>query len=439
LLDKIAGDTGLLKAMEKSLPGQYLRVLSLAYFLVQKGLPLSRCEMWSTSNRHPYSEAIISQRVSELLIEFGESERQMFFKTWMKSLSSKENMFYDITSISSYSELNEYVRWGHNRDNEKMPQINLAMLFGHDSGLPAYYRRLQGSISDVSTLKTTVSSLDKIGQSKLVFVMDRGFYSETNVDALFDAHYSFILACPRRKWVDALYDEYRDKIQHHENIYKTGEREILYMTTHLHKWKERRCYIHIYYNNIKAAEEKSEFDGKLAVWRDELTAGKEKKENAWAYRKYFIIKDTPARGRSVAFNEEAILEDRKKYVGFFCLMSSKKMNPLTALEVYRRKEAVENSFDDLKNQLDMKRLRIQSSAAMDARLFIQFIALILLSQIRNIAKACDTLKHKTIREIMEAMETVTEIRYSGRYGKIVTEIDPLQRDIMEAFGISAET
>ena len=92
-------------------------------------------------------------------MEIGESERVSFFKTWMKTLSSKENIFYYITSISSYSEMNEFVRWGYNRDNEKLPQINLAMLFGQDSGLPIYYRRLPGSISDVSTLKTTVASL----------------------------------------------------------------------------------------------------------------------------------------------------------------------------------------------------------------------------------------------------------------------------------------
>jgi transposase len=439
LLDKVANDTGLLAALKKSLPGQFLRIIALAYFLVQKGLPLSRCEVWSASNRHPYVETISSQSVSELLRSLTENDRQMFFKTWMARLSSSENIFYDITSVSSYSNMNEFVRWGYNRDDEKMPQINLAMLFGQDSGLPLYYRRLPGSISDVSTLKTTVSSLYKIGQSKLTFVMDRGFYSENNVDALFDAHYSFILAVPRRKWVEELYDKYRDEIQHHENIHKTGEHETLYMTTHLHKWKSCRCYVHIYYNDIRAAEEKSEFDGRLAVWRDELTSKNDRAENTEAYEKYFVVKETPARGRSVAFNEDAILKNRKKYVGFFCLLSTKKMNALDALEAYRRKEAVENSFDDLKNQLDMKRLRIQSSAAMDSRLFIQFIALVLLSQIRNVAKNSEALKHKTIREIMEAMETVTEIRYSGKYGKILTEIDPLQRDIMEAFGISIET
>ncbi|RDI91906.1 hypothetical protein Q502_10610, partial [Mesotoga sp. Brook.08.YT.4.2.5.2.] len=51
-------------------------------------------------------------------------------------------------------------------------------------------------------------------------------------------------------------------------------------------------------------------------------------------------------------------------------------DPVEALRVYRNKDTIEKSFDDLKNQLDMKRLRIHSAASMDGRLFVQFIALI---------------------------------------------------------------
>ncbi len=59
---------------------------------------------------------------------------------------------YDITSVSSYGELNEYVKYGYNRDREKLKQINLALLVGQQSQLPAYYHRLPGNINDVSTL-----------------------------------------------------------------------------------------------------------------------------------------------------------------------------------------------------------------------------------------------------------------------------------------------
>jgi hypothetical protein len=37
---------------------------------------------------------------------------------------------------------------------------------------------------------------------------------------------------------------------------------------------------------------------------------------------------------------------------------------------------------------------------------------------------------------MEAMQTIVQVRYSGRYGSIVTEADPLQRAIMGAFEVS---
>ena len=54
--------------------------------------------------------------------------------------------------------------------------------------------------------------------------------------------------------------------------------------------------------------------------------------------------------------------------------------PLEALRVYRDKDVVEKCFDDLKNLLDMRRLRMHSIETVDGRLFVQFIALILMSE-----------------------------------------------------------
>ncbi|MDR2855015.1 MAG: hypothetical protein LBV40_02515 [Methanomicrobiales archaeon] len=41
---------------------------------------------------------------------------------------------------------------------------------------------------------------------------------------------------------------------------------------------------------------------------------------------------------------------------------------------------IEKDFDEMKNDLDMRRLRVQSDARMKARLFIQFIAEIYMRQ-----------------------------------------------------------
>jgi transposase len=53
--------------------------------------------------------------------------------------------------------------------------------------------------------------LDYLGQKRLTFVLDRGFYSESNLDELFRLRAHFVLAVPTsRKWVRQIVDEYCD-------------------------------------------------------------------------------------------------------------------------------------------------------------------------------------------------------------------------------------
>jgi transposase len=151
------------------------------------------------------------------------------------------------------------------------------------------------------------------------------------------------------------------------------------------------------------------------------------------------LKRTPKRGLSVSYNEAEIRKYRKLYAGFFCILTNVKIDYGELLEIYRRKDIVENCFDDLKNGLDMKRLRVHSSAAMDTRLFIQFLASILLSKIRVVIKGCKELQYKSPREIMETMESIVRITYSGRYGSIISETGPLQEKIIEVFGVNLKT
>ena len=439
LLTKLAKDMGLAAALKKSFPNTHEEILSLAYFIAQKGLALSRCEIWSASNMHPFEKVIHSQRVSELLQRITENERQHFLSLWLRRLSETELLCYDITSISSYATANEYIRWGHNRDKEKLPQINLAMLFGQQSGLPAYYRRMPGNITDVMALENTIKTLDFLGKVKLHFVLDRGFYSETNVDALLGKRYHFaIMVITSRLWVRDIIDQHYETINSPEHYSQTGEDEVLYMVSHLHKWGQHRCYAHLYYNASRAAEDFDKLSRQLVRCKEELEAEAPQESNRELYDRFFIVKRTPKRGLSVKYNDAAIQKYRKRYAGFFCILTNVKTDSGELLEVYRRKDVVENCFDDLKNSLDMKRLRIHTSATMDSRLFIQFTALILISRARTvaaIAKQNKEMRLMTVREIMEAMECIVRITYSGRYGSTISEIAPLQQDIINAFDL----
>ena len=442
ILEQLTSQNGVGAMLKKCFPEIHSEILSIVFFIVQKGLPLSHCEPWSFGHLHPYADIIVSQRISDLLSKITENDRQRFLSLWLSKLLEHYYLCYDITSVSSYASFNEYLKYGYNRDQESLPQINLAMLFGQKSRLPAYYRRMPGNITDVATLKTTLKSLDFLGSSCMHFILDRGFYSEQNIDELFERRHKFTIALPSgRKWIENIIDSYKETIYLPENYLKIDDNEALFAKTLLHKWGKngKRSYMHIYFNDRQAATEFDRFTIEMLQYKEEVESGKRKKEHEEYYNRYLIISETPKRGVKVLFNDEEILRTRKRYAGFFCILSNAIKDPLTALRVYRAKDVVENSFDDLKNHLDMKRLRMHSSGTMDARLFLQFLALIYICQIRNVIQEDKVLRNLTVREVMENMETLVQIKYSHRYGQLLTETNPIQRKIMEAFGVTLST
>jgi transposase len=98
-----------------------------------------------------------STRSSELFASITEEERFSFFRLQGKRRAEKEYWADDTTSISSYSQCLKQVRYGVNKEDDHLPQINLALLLGEESNLPFYYRKLSGNIADVKTVKNLKS------------------------------------------------------------------------------------------------------------------------------------------------------------------------------------------------------------------------------------------------------------------------------------------
>jgi transposase len=440
LLDKLTAELGLMALLKRCFPERYSEILCIVYFIVTKGQPLYLCDAWSSSHVQPFNSQLISQRISELLKIITEDDRQLFLSLWLKHIVEHDYLCYDITSVSSYSKLNDYIRPGYNRDGEQLPQLNLAMLFGQKSQLPAYYRRMPGSITDVSTLHTTVQNLNYLGIRGLDYILDRGFYSQSNLTELLKGHSHFTIAIPtRRRWVEKILDR-------HQNMcistcfHQLNDDEIIYAATELYQWPDskRRLYMHIFYDDNKVVDAHKKLLTALFKYKEEIESNKPVDEHKEDYEKYLIIKDTPKRGLSVKFNDEAIAEHRNKYAGFQCLLSTKIKDPIEALSIYRNKDVVENSFDDLKNTLDMSRLRVHASEAADSRNFLQFLALILICKIRHTSQSDKVLRNFSVREIMSHLESLVEISYSGRNGQLRTEATRSQKAIFKAFDLQWE-
>ena len=183
LLDKAVSDIKLDAPLKAVFPDDWERILTCAYYLVSEGGALAHVEKWQRAFSSPYEEKLTSQRVSELLTRITPSLQQNFFSIWAGL--NRQDSYYamDITSVSSYSEFMEFVRWGYNRDDEDLPQINLLMLTGVESHMPIYYRIIPGSIKDVNTLQDSLANISFMEKASFHYVMDKGFYSGPNIDA----------------------------------------------------------------------------------------------------------------------------------------------------------------------------------------------------------------------------------------------------------------
>jgi transposase len=436
ILNNLTERLGLGKLLKSCFPHEYTQIQAMAYYLASQGGPLSYCETWCKSHAHSV-ECLTSQRISEILRAINTDKKQTFLTKWMDKVLEDDYLCYDITSISSYSELNEYIKYGHNRDLDKLPQMNLAILFGQKSRLPMYFERTPGNITDVTTLHNLLKTFKALEAKTLHYVMDKGFYSKKNVDELLASRDKFILSVPlNNKWVQHAIDEIYEVI-HRPEGYQKLDNEILYVNSRLYPWGKdnRRCYLHLYYNAHSRANAVDKFTEELIEYKQELESGNPINAHQEAYDTFFIIKTTPKRGMQVSYNDPAVSQYINRYAGFQALLTNSIKDPVESLQIYRDKDVVEKCFDDLKNQLDMKRLRMHSSATVDGRLFVQFIALIYMSALRKEMRQSGLIKRYTVREVLQEMNTLTKIKYSGKYGHILTEVTKPQREILEGLNI----
>jgi transposase len=142
--------------------------MSLAYYLIlESDSPMYRFSKWAQNHKHPFVADIPSQRISEIFSSVGEESKMNFFNSQANCRSEKEYVAYDTTSISSYSELIDHVKYGKNKDGESLPQVNLALVFGQTSMLPVYFRKLPGNITDVMTIRKLLRDMKYLNINKV--------------------------------------------------------------------------------------------------------------------------------------------------------------------------------------------------------------------------------------------------------------------------------
>ena len=444
LLDAIGEKLGITQDLKQCFPDEYKQILSLAYYLIlEDSTPLYRFEKWGSLHKHPYANNITSQRSSELFASITEESKQRFFILQGKRRIEQEFWAYDTTTLSSYSDILRQVQYGHNKEHDKLPQLKLALVFGEDSNLPFYYRKLAGNIPDSKTIRRFLEELDILGYSKVKLIMDRGFFSEYNINSLFQNHIKFLMSAKMslnfiQNELDNIYDTFRDFEHYNENYaiyYRTVRTNWNYTQNRPYKGdklkESRRIYIHFYYNIDQAADDEKDFDRRLIALKQELESGERIPQHEKLYQQYFTYKTTPKRGTHVTVIEENVNAAKRNY-GFFALITNEKMDAITALELYRNKDVVEKAFGNLKERLNMRRNLVSSEQSLDGKLFIQFVALIYLSYIKKLMQEKALFKSYTIPGLLDKLDVIECFEQPGRslkVGEMVEKQEQLYYDL----------
>lgn len=446
LLDQIGELSGVVEDLKTCFPNHYKQILSIAYYLILEDQnPLFRFKKWGKLHRHPYGKEISSQRSSELFQSVTEESKMKFFRLQGKRRVEKEYWAYDSTSVSSYSESLRQVRYGKNKDGESLPQLNLALLFGEESGLPFYYRKLAGNVPDVKTIRELLRDLDILGYSKIKLVMDRGYYSADNMNALFKAHLKFLCGTSTAlSFAKQYIREIGGKKDHY--TYYNSQLE-LYVFSKTIAWdyeqerpykgdviqRERRMYLHLYYNPEKSADDGKAFNRRLDKLKEELLSGRRNPAHEKDYQKYFEIKETPKRGISLSVKQEAIDAASERY-GFFVLVSNEVKDPVRAIQLYRMRDVVEKAFWNVKERLNLRRTLVSSESSLEGKFFVEFVALIYLSYLKKKMEENGLFAQYTLHELLDELDVIECFMEPGKT-PIQGEVLKKQEDLFRKLGV----
>lgn len=470
--------------------GTAQKILSLArYLLATNGQSLPGITTWQYTHPLPYEEGLSEDLYHNLFETVGRDESLMqgFFASRLAAVGGTALLAYDSTTISTYSNQISEARYGFNKAHDDLKTVKLLSLYSIETRQPVAFTRQPGNQPDVITIENALKQLQVLGISKAEIVTDNGYYSEKNLAELLHAHFDFItLIKVSIKWVknelDSRIDEFRstgsacpfDTNTHGITIMLMREfsrsRKYASRKKGLSEGDEetfrRRIYLHLYFNPMRRVEQDSAFDKDIFELKDLVERGTPEEDisesAAEKIQKFLLVRHYGSR-ITVTFNEKAIAA-KKKYHGYFALVSNCEKDPFECLRKYRRRETVEFFFESGKQKADGFRTRVWSSECLMGRMFVQFVALCyyeyLSEQLRQIKqslaadvqseegsarilkakkKLLSWLKNTPVYLTLQWFDVIEEVKVSAKLlsRRWTTEITERDKLFLEKLGVPA--
>lgn len=405
--------------------------------------------------RHPlFTEGMkiySDSKVSRFFREIERDDSIRFQNEWNETRDHREKIYisYDSTNKHCQAGEIELAEFGHEKEKEKKPIFNFSIAYDRSNRVPLFYEEYPGSINDVSQLQYLLEKAAAYGYKSAGFILDRGYFSEGNIRFMDRNHYDFLIMVKGCKdLVNRLVlkergtfeDEWECSIPFY-GVSGTTVKGRLYEADEQERW------FHIYYSDFRKAKERSKLEQKIQHHREllEKLIGTGSAVDS-ALTEYFdpIYHNAgkPNQKLQLIREKKEIISRDIKLCGYFAIITSREMSAAEALELYKSRDCSEKLFRGDKSYLGERTMRVYESEPLHAKIFIEFVALIIRNKIYTCLK--DRMKaigkkenYMTVPAAIRELNKIELIRQADGIYRLDHAVTATQKDILQAFNLSA--
>lgn len=391
-----------------------------------------------------YSDA----KISRMLKSINKDKINGFLEKWNEGRDHNQQICvsYDSTNKNCQAGDVDMVELGHAKDKKSLPVFNVSVAFDYTNSVPLLYEVYQGSIPDVSQFRYMVDKILAYGYKHICFITDRGYFSKENLRYLIENVYSFIIVIKgRKKFVASLVDENIGSFETNRDCairsYRVYGKTV---KARLYDEDEKERFIHIYFSPARQATEREEIEQQIDDCHSELEKFIGKKvELEKKYYEYFDI-TYDEDGNIISFVENKdFIEKQLKRCGYFCIVTSDEMTASEALIKYRSRDVVEKLFKTDKTFLGSKSAKVHSTETLSAKVFAEFIAMIIRNRIYTLLKEkmVQLNTHPTYMNVpgaIKELEKIEMVRLRTNRYQLDHSLSKRQKTILSSFGITEE-
>lgn len=413
----------------------------LVSYKLTENLSVSKASVWMNRNevRQKYNLKKFQERTLFRCLEIIGKNREEIIANIQDTLFDTysfehTNVNLDWTSLILHGDKSNLGKHGYSRDHrpdKKQITVGLTEL-ADPINIPIGITVNAGNVNDFTHFNETYGQVrKKLRQGSLV-VFDKGADSKKNIETILADKMKYLTAKKLNKSDDKRIEKFdkskADLIDPVRKIYgikyvKPNSIDYFFFSEALekeHLETKKRKAMRKY---LEAEEIQKSLDNKKELPK------KYRIDNELVDVTYSYQTKLKKLGKEEALKlvRSAAINGRE---GFFCIKSCENLTLKQALDTYRKKDSIEKIFNSLKNEIEIKPLRVWSDDSIYGAILIGFIAQLFMSLIRY---DYEELKHTSTKFIKNSLMNLTvTVDFRGRQQKsyIYANFDPINTLIL---------